>query len=245
MATTVATKTQSKYADKLAKELDKMCIAQFDSPEFRLLFETPLTMARAQFYAVQLVLYGMNRRDCWAYVSARAPYDVKQAIWHHEQDELIHDPRGGSDHVALMSKESRAIGVTEQELEDAQPTPLTKAAFMAFCHLNSNANWLAALTASHFLERRNNSDIIKAGGSSKRWRDRLVDELGIDPEKLYSLNVHIVADVEHTDLIWNTIAAHVNGEDDYKTAMMGAREIVMIDRAYRGAVAHGMLAIGD
>ncbi len=243
--TMTMTKSQSKYADKLAKELDKMCIAQFDSPEFRLMFETPLTLARAQFYAVQLVLYGMNRRDCWAYVSARAPYDVKQAIWHHEQDELIHDPRGGTDHVALMSKESRAIGVTEDDLENATPTPLTKAAFMAFCHLNSTVDWLAALTASHFLERRNNSAIIKAGGSSKRWRDRLVDELGIDPEKLYSLNVHIEADVDHSDMIWDTIAAYVKDEDDYKNAIHGAREVSMIDRAYRGAIAHGMEAIED
>ncbi len=243
--TMTMTKTQSKFADKLANELDRMCIAQFETPEFRLLFETPLTMARARFYAVQLVLYGINRRDCWAYVQARAPYDVKQAIWHHEQDELILDPRAGIDHVALMSKESQAIGVTEQELEDAQPTPLTKAAFMAFTQINANSHWLGGLTASHFLERRNNSNIIKAGGSSKRWRDRLVDELGIDSEKLYSLNVHIEADMDHSDLIWDAIARHVNDEDDYKAAMAGAREIAMIDRAYRGAVAHGMLAIED
>lgn len=243
--TMTMTKTQSKFADQLAGELDRMCIAQFETPEFRLLFETPLTMTRARFYAVQLVLYGINRRGCWAYVQAKAPYDVKQTIWHHEKDELILDPRAGTDHVTLMSRESKAIGVTEQELEDAAPTPLTKAAFMAFDHLNSSSHWLASFTASHFLERRNNSDIVKAGGSSKRWRDRLVDELGIDADKLQSLNLHVIADVGHSDMIWDAIAAHVNTEDDYKTAMSGAKEVAMIDRAYRGAVAHGMLAIED
>ena len=144
-----------------------------------------------------------------------------------------------------MNREAQAIGVTEADLEDPQPTPLTKAAFMAFDHLNSTSHWLAALTASHFLERRNNSDIIKAGGSSKRWRDRLVDELGIEPDKLASLNLHIVADVGHSDSIWDAIAAHVTDEDDYKTAILGARECAQLDRAYRGAVAHGMRAIED
>ncbi len=243
--TMTMTKTHSKFAEKLAEELNRMCIAQFETPEFRLLFETPLTMARARFYAVQLVLYGINRRDCWAYIQAKAPYDVKQAIWHHEEDELIHDPRGGTDHVTLMSKEARAIGVTEHDLENIQPTPLTKAAFMAFAHHNATSPWLAGLTASHFLERRNNSDIVKAGGSSKRWRDRLVDELGIDPEILYSLNVHIEADVDHSDLIFDAIARHVTDQDDYKTALAGARECAQLDRAYRGAIAHGMRAIED
>lgn len=241
--TMTMTKTHSKAADKLAKELDRMCIDQFQSPEFVLLAETPLTMARARFYAVQLMLYGINRRDCWAYAQARAPYDIKQVIWRHEQDELIHDPRGGSDHVTLMSKEARALGVGEDDLRNARPTPLIKASFLAFCYLNATSHWLSALTASHFLERRNNNEIIKAGGSSQRWRDRLVDELGIEPDKLYSLNVHIEADIDHSDSVWDAIARHVNNEDDYKMAVAGARECVQIDRAFRGAMAHGMRAI--
>ncbi len=243
--TMTMTKTQSKFADRLAEELDRMCVAQFETPEFRLMFETPLTMARARFYAVQLVLYGINRRGCWAYVQAKAPYDVKQTIWHHESDELILDERAGTDHVTLMSRESKAIGVTDDDLDNATPTPLTKAAFMAFDHLNANSHWLAGFTASHFLERRNNSDIVKAGGSSKRWRDRLVDELGIESEKLQSLNLHVIADVGHSDMIWEAISRHVNDEDDYKTAIHGAKEVAQIDRAYRGAVAHGMRAIED
>ena len=89
-----------------------------------LMMDTPLTMARAKFYTLQMVFYAANRRDCWAYVQARAPLDVKQAIWHHEQDELIVDPRGGTDHMTLMSREAVALGVTPQELAVAQPTPL-------------------------------------------------------------------------------------------------------------------------
>jgi hypothetical protein len=67
-----AKSTSNPYTIKLEHELNRMINAQFESPEFRLLADTPLTMVRARYYAVQLVFYAFNRRDCWAYVQARA-----------------------------------------------------------------------------------------------------------------------------------------------------------------------------
>jgi len=234
---------RSKFADRLIEELNRLINEQIVSPEFQLLWQTPLTIDRAKFYALQLIFYGANRRDCWAHVAARAPYDVKQVIWRHEQDELIHDPRGGADHVTLMSREAMALGVTEEELAAAETTPLVRAALLAFTHLATNLPWLGALTASHFLERRNNTKLVKGGGASYRWRDRLVNELGIDPALLISLSVHAEADEDHSDMIEDAIVRHVTDEHSYKTALDGARELMHIDRAYRGGVAHGMRAI--
>lgn len=234
---------RSKFADQLVEELNQLINEQIVSPEFLLLWETPLTMDRAKFYALQLIFYGANRRDCWAHVQARAPYDVKQSIWQHEQDELIHDPRGGADHVTLMSREAAAIGVTDDELANAETTPLVRAALLAFTHLACNLPWLGGLTASHFLERRNNVKLVKGGGASYRWRDRLVNELGIDAALLKSLSVHVEADEDHSDMIEAAIVRHVRDEESYKAAIAGARECMYIDRAYRGAVAHGMRAI--
>jgi pyrroloquinoline quinone (PQQ) biosynthesis protein C len=236
--------TSNRYATQLESELNRMVNEQFDSAEFRLLAETPLTMARARFYTLQLAFYASNRRDCWAYVQARAPLDVKQAIWKHEEDELIHDPRGGTDHITLMNREAVALGLTEQELAAAQPSPMIKAALLAFAYIASTLPWMSGLAASHFLERRNNNKLIKSGrGSTKRWRDRLITELGIDPAGLSSSNVHVVADEEHTDLIWEAIRRHITDEDSYKLALNGARESAQLDRAVRGAMAAGMRMI--
>ncbi len=142
-----------------------------------------------------------------------------------------------------MSREALALGVTEDELANAETTPLVRASLYAFTHLATNLHWLGALTASHFLERRNNSKLIKGGGSSFRWRDRLVNELGISEDALRSTTVHVVADEDHSDMIEDAIARHTVDEDSYKAALQGARECVQIDRAFRGAMAHGMLAI--
>ena len=120
---------------------------------------------------------------------------------------------------------------------------MIRAALYAFLHIASTWPWLAALTASHFLERRNNPAILNGSGSTRRWRDKLVQELGIGEARTPSSNVHVVADEEHSDLIWGAIARHVADEQAYSTALDGARECAAIDRAYRGAIAYALRAI--
>lgn len=223
-------------AERLNDELTALAIAQFDTPEFRVLFETPLTMERARFVALQMVFYNVNRRDCWAYVQAKAPWSIKRAIWEHEKDELHHDPRGGSDHLALMSKEARALGVTEEELTTARPIPLVDAVMQGWAHAAMTLPWLGALVASHFLERRNNSDLIPGGGLSKRFRDKMVRELNVPESSLIASNVHIEADVDHSDAIWEAIAEAVTDEYSYQTALEGGRACAILDRAFRAAL---------
>ncbi len=236
----IAAPPRQDLVSRLESELNALAIAQFSSPEFDLYFGTPLTLERARFVAVQMVFYNHNRREGWAFVQAKAPWDVKRTIWQHEQDELFHDPRAGSDHRALMAKQAIALGVTMEEVEAAECTPLIEAVFAGFNYVNSSDPWLASLTGAHFLERRNNSDIIPGGAMSKRWRDKIVRELGIREDALISSNVHIVADVDHSDAVWDAVAASICSEYDYQTAMTGAIKAARLDRAFRGALAHEM-----
>jgi hypothetical protein len=236
----IATAQRPDLVDQLASELTALAIGQFSTDEFNLFFGTPLTIERARFTAIQMVFYNNNRREGWAFVQARAPWSVKQAIWHHEEDELFHDPRAGSDHRVLMSTEAIALGATADDLAVARPTPLIEAVLEGWNHMNASDPWLAALTGSHFLERRNNSDLIPGGAMSKRWRDKIVRELGVPQESLKSSNVHIVADVDHSDAIWDAVAGAICSEYDYQTAIDGARKAARLDRAFRGALAHEM-----
>jgi hypothetical protein len=236
----IAAAPRRDLVEKLEAALNALAIAQFSSAEFRLFFETPLTMERARFVAIQMVFYNHNRREGWAYVQAKAPWDVKRAIWQHEQDELFHDPRAGSDHRALMSKQAVALGVGADDLAVAEPTPLVEAVLAGFNHVNASEPWLAALTGAHFLERRNNSDIIPGGAMSKRWRDKIVRELDVREDTLISSNVHIVADVDHSDAIWDAVASAIATDYEYQTALAGAHTAARLDRAFRAALAHEM-----
>ena len=236
----IAAAQRRDLVDQLESELNALAIGQFSSAEFNLFFGTPLTIERARFVAIQMVFYNHNRREGWAYVQAKAPWDVKRAIWQHEQDELFHDPRAGSDHRALMSNQALALGVSDADLASAEATPLVEAVLSGFNHINASDPWLAALTGAHFLERRNNSNIIPGGAMSKRWRDKIVRELGVREDALISSNVHIVADIDHSDAIWEAVAGAICSDYDYQTALVGARKAARLDRAFRGALAHEM-----
>ena len=237
----IASGPRQDLVDQLESELNALAIGQFCTDEFNLFFGTPLTLERARFVAIQMVFYNHNRREGWAYVQAKAPWDVKRVIWQHEKDELFHDPRAGSDHRALMSKQAVALGVTDELLAVAEPTPLVEAVFSAWNYVNSSDPWLASLTGSHFLERRNNSDIIPGGAMSMRWRNKIVRELDVREDALISSNVHIVADIDHSDAIWDAVAGAIATEYDYQTALTGARKAARLDRAFRGALAHEMM----
>ena len=238
MNATPAAKAKNSLVDRLDTELTALAIGQFATPEFDLLFSTPLTVKRAQHVAIQMVFYNVNRREGWAFVQAKAPWDIKRLIWEHEKDELFLDPRGGADHRALMSKEAIALGVKEADLAKAKPSPLVAACFMAFNHQSSNLPWLGAMTFAHFLERRNNSRLIPGGGLSARFRDKMVKELKIDTSLLISSNVHVEADMDHSDSIWDGIAANVTDEFSYQVALDGAKACAVVDRAFRAALAY-------
>jgi hypothetical protein len=239
MSNTVAKKV-SNLSEKLDAELTVMANAQFETPEYRRLFDLPLTLERARFLAVQFLVYNVNRRDCWAYVQAIAPWDVKRMIWHHEQDELEHDPRGGSDHRELRWKEALALGATKDELANAQATPLVAAALDSYTHVCMTTSWLGALAGCHFLERKNNGRVVRGGGFSARWRDKLVKELKIDSSLLIASNVHVIADMDHSDDVWETVASQVVDEYTYKVALEGAQRNAIADRAFRAALAAEM-----
>ncbi len=65
-------------------------------------------------------------------------------------------------------------------------------------------------------------------------------ELGVPEASLVSRNVHIVADVDHSDAIWEAVKTAICSDYDYQTALAGARKAARLDRAFRGALAHEM-----
>jgi hypothetical protein len=220
----------------LCAELDQMVNDQFDSVEFKALLNLPLTMERGRFYVVQNALYTSNRRDCWGYVQGAAPLDVKRVIWEHESDELINDPRAGMDHYNLTVKQGEVIGLKREDFDNAQVPAMVQACFHAWHHIAMRSHWLTAYTASHMLERRNNGKIVKGGGMSFRVGKKFENELGINLKRMISMDVHVAADMEHSENISEMFEKYAKTPADCERVLEGARESMAIDRAYRGAL---------
>ena len=224
----------------LLKTLDRMVNDQFESIEFKNFLGVPLTLERGRFYVVQNALYTSNRRDCWGYVQGGAPLQVKRIIWEHESDELINDPRAGMDHYALSVKQGEVIGLRPEDFEKAEVPSMVRACFYAWHHVAMHNHWLSAYTASHMLERRNNGKIVKDGGMSYRVGKKFENELGINLKRMISLDVHVVADTDHSENISEMFERYVKTAEDCELVLKGARESMAIDRAYRGALGYYM-----
>ncbi|HET9917888.1 MAG TPA: iron-containing redox enzyme family protein [Candidatus Binatia bacterium] len=220
----------------LCAKLDQMVNDQFDSVEFKAFLGVPLTLERGRFYVVQNALYTANRRDCWGYVQGGAPLEVKRVIWQHESDELINDPRAGMDHFNLTVKQGEVIGLKREDFDNAQVPAMVQACFHAWHHIALRGHWLTSYAASHMLERRNNGKIVKGGGMSFRVGKKFENELGINLKRMISLDVHVVADTEHSENISEMFEKYVKTPEDCERVLEGARESMAIDRAYRGAL---------
>ena len=227
----------------LCATLDQMVNDQFDSVEFKNFLAVPLTLERGRFYVVQHALYTSNRRDCWGYVQGGAPLDVKRVIWEHESDELVNDPRAGMDHYSLTVKQGEVIGLKPEDFEKAEVPAMAQACFHAWHHIAMCRPWLTAYTASHMLERRNNGKIVKGGGMSFRVGKKFENELGISLKKMISLDVHVVADTDHSENISAMFERYVKTAQDCERVLEGARDSMAIDRAYRGALGYYMAQI--
>src|ERR1051325_8186866 len=207
--------------------IDEMVNRQFDAPEFKKLLAVPLTPGRIQVHRHHMTYYGANRRDCWAFVSGKAPLDVKRAIWAHEKDELIHDVRMGRAHV------------TEEDLRERDESllvPVAKAAFYAWLYCAREKPWLEGLFYSHILERRNNNAIVKGGGLVERWKRKQWAELGaMAADKDIQTKVHAVADEAHSDFFEPIFQRYVDSEVAAQAVLAATRDGLLIDRALRGA----------
>jgi pyrroloquinoline quinone (PQQ) biosynthesis protein C len=231
--------------EELSATLDQMVNHQFESPEFKSFFSVPLTMERACFYVIQNALYTSNRRDCWAYVQGSAPLEVKRVIWQHESDELVNDPRANMDHYTLGVKQGEVLGLKPEDFEKAEPPPMVRACFYAWHHIALRSHWLTAYASSHMLERRNNGNIVKGGGMSLRVGKKFENELGINLKRMISLDVHAVADTDHSDNISEMFELYVKTPSDRDLVLQGARDCMAIDRAYRGALGYYMAQLSS
>jgi hypothetical protein len=224
----------------LNAELDEMTNRQFETPEFRDLLSLPLTLPRARLMTINMAHYVCNRRDCWGYVQGAAPLDIKRLVWEHESDELVNDPRAGMDHFTLATKEAEVIGLTADDIINAEPIPGATACYYAWTYVAMNRPWLEAVTSSSMLERRNSGAVVRGGGLSFRFRKKMIEELGIGEDKLINQSVHVEADLEHASLLDVVLERYVKTREDREAILRGAHASFQIDRAYRGALAQAM-----
>lgn len=242
--TTPATAAKDPKLKALEDEIVELANAQHESYAYRHLFAVRLTIPRVRAHHLQKALWVLNRRACWAYAQAAAPFDVKQLIWDHEAEELGGDrSRGLDNHYALNVKQGAPFGLTAEDYAKAQPTDATLTCLHAWIRLAKDSPWLKSVAASAALELSNSDEILRSASASRRMAQKIRDELGIGIERQDSFKEHMVADIEHAHLLMKVARDHAKTDAERELILEGVRESWAIDRVFRDSLASMMDAI--
>jgi hypothetical protein len=241
MTTTFEGKTALKaFADELRTRAN----AQYQTRQSKRLFAVPLTLERARVWALQQSLWVLNRRDCWAFAQALAPFDVKQMIWAHEQDELDGNKiRGVDNHFALLVQQGALLNLTADDYRNVRMHEGTRTCTYAWLHLVKDSPWLKAVSACACLEISNSTDWVDGGGMSIRRGKLLEEQLGIPFEKQIDHKEHAVVDVEHGHMLMRIAERHAGSQQALDLMMEGVVESWEIDTVWRSQVAEMMEAV--
>lgn len=225
---------------RLFRQLSVLGNDVFKSPEYRRFLTMKLTRKRAAYYIFERSHFHLNRRKCWALVSANAPFDIKQLIWEHEEDELQGNvARGVENHWVLGMKEGATVGLTRRDF-NRPPSDCTMICTSAWTHIAEHAPWLEALGSSCMLEIGNSDAIIKGGGVANRFAKKMTRDLKIPLRKQASNKEHMEVDIEHANLLFKAAQNHVTSKEAHDLAVSGARKGIAIYRTWLGLMASDM-----
>ena len=220
--------------------------AQHESAAYQRVFSVPLTFARVRAHHLQKAIWVLNRRECWAYAQAKAPFDVKQLIWQHEREELDGDvTRGLENHYALNVKQGEALGLGPEDFANVKSTDCTMTCLYAWTGLVKDSPWLKSFAACAALEITNSDEILRGKSASRRMAEKIRDDLGIEMVRQQSFNEHMVADIEHANILMIVARDHVRTDLDRAQVLEGVRESWAIDRVFRAHLADLMESIID
>ncbi len=231
---------------ELEDKLVELANAQHDSEEYQRLFSVALSFPRIRAHHLQKAIWVLNRRECWAYAQAKAPFGVKQLVWRHEEEELGGDPaRGLEDHYALNIAQGEAIGLSPRDFADARPTDTLFTCMSAWILLAKDSAWLKSLASCAALELTNSEQVLRGKSASRRMAEKVRDELGIEIGKQQSYQEHMVADIEHAGILMRVAGDHATSDLARAQILEGVEESWAIDRVFRGHLAGLMESIAD
>ena len=217
-------------SSELQEKLDQICREHIEASGRRRAQEITLTPARGRLIALQRALFNKNRRDCWGAVQCSSPIEVKRVIWQHESEELIKDPRCGSDHYSLHVRRCMALGLTREEVENAQPLASSRAAFYAWLYVARTKPWLQALASSSILERAAN--MMSAMGEMRRNTEKWIKELGLTERDMEVQTANENADGDHSDMMAKIFDKYATTPELQALVLQGARESLEINRTF-------------
>jgi len=178
-----------------------------------------ITKPMAIEFVKQFGLFPRHSRQCWANVVGNCPilevrrFIVAENLWEEEANEA-------TSHYNLLVKLGLALGMSEDEITDAEPIASTQTAFLAWETLTRNQGWIDGLAAKGSLEALNQAETGDISGlSAKHW----TENLGLTMDDVEFWTVHSELDVGHAHEALEVIGRYAT-EEELDRAYVSARK---------------------
>jgi pyrroloquinoline quinone (PQQ) biosynthesis protein C len=178
-------------------------------------FREELTPARARMFVMQHRLNSRHRNSVLKLrVATNCPdWDLRLRIIAACAEEIIadHAHGGGRPHWRILEELGVRIGMPLEEIRAAQPLPSTARAWAEWDGLMSQRHWLEGLIGNTCAERANVPGYGEGAMRAAGWfggleRGRWAKLFGLGDAELEFFTLHSAADLEHSNLGWQTIA---------------------------------------
>jgi pyrroloquinoline quinone (PQQ) biosynthesis protein C len=141
-------------------------------------------------------------------------WDTRMRIIGACSEEVIadHAHGGGRPHWAILEDLGTRIGLTRAAMRKAPLLASTQLCWLAWESLMSNRHWLEGLIANTCAERSNvpgyGTGLMRRRGWFGLERRRWGQLFKLDDKDLDFFELHEAADIEHSDLGWQTVARY-------------------------------------
>lgn len=222
--------------------------AEVDDFSSRLrLMNEDMTPGRAKMFVLQHRQNSRFRNSVLKLrVATNTPHwDIKLGIIHACSQEIIADDEygDGKPHWLILEDLGVDIGLRREDIQNAPLLPSTRLAWYAWTGLMSNCHWLEGLIANTCSERTNVAGYGTGGIREKGW---LVNEagrwrklFGLSDDQLAFFGIHGEADVEHSDLGWNTVAEYAEQFGMEDAVVEACHENLLVWEHYFDGIADG------
>lgn len=212
-------------------------------------FKEPMTKGRARMFVMQ---HRQNTRQRNSVLKLRVAtncpdWDTRLQIIGACAQEIIadHEHGHGKAHWQILEELGRHIGMGLDEIRAAKPIDTTLICWAAWEGLMSNRHWLEGIVANTCAERANvpgyGEGIMKAHGWFGLERKRWGDLFGLSNAQLDFFELHEAADIEHSDMGWNTIAKYARELHMEDAVVEACRRNLLVWELYL----NGIAAAGD
>jgi pyrroloquinoline quinone (PQQ) biosynthesis protein C len=181
----------------------------------------PLTKGRGRAYLLQHIprnrLYSGVIRPAW--VSRCPDLAVVRKTIGQMREELVYDDQIAQPHTSILWQMGRNVGLTDEQMNTAQPAPLVEVAFNVWENIARTRHWIAGWLASSVDEF-----IITAMPKHNFQAEAWKKTFGLNDEQVFFFTYHTKADDDHAGRrVWEPIARHLINEKDKQEVLDGMK----------------------